>query len=84
MFLAEIQDMLTLKLDHLDDFLLTPLRISNKYSFSQVRGKLPSWPAKIQKTGTPATFIFNPEKSAKQRKSGYLLSLIKKNSEMKE
>ncbi len=76
-FLGEIQDMLTKKQDQLDDFLLTPVRITKSYSGSNIEKSLQ------KKKQLPGTFMFNPEK-IKDTKRNYRQNLIKQNMEMKE
>ena len=76
-FLSEIQDMLTEKQDQLDDFLLTPVRITKLYSGSNIEKSLQ------RKKQLPGTFLFNPEKIS-NKKHSYRQNLIKQKMEMNE
>lgn len=78
-FLGEIQDMLTEKQDKLDDFLLTPIRITKQYSGPNLEINLKK---KEQKPST-GLFMFNPER-ASSSKSAYRQQLIMQDINMKE
>ncbi len=78
-FLNEIQDMLTEKQDKLDDFLLTPIRITEKYSLANMNQNL----SMMKQRQAPGGFMFNPEK-AKNSRSSYRQNILRQNSDMKE
>lgn len=76
-FLSEIQDMLEEKQDELDEFLLTPVRITKRYSGSSIETNIQ------KKKQLPGAFMFNPEKLS-ARKQNFRRKVIKMNLEMKE
>ena len=74
--------MLNVKYDNLEDFLLTPVRISEKYSTLQ--SQLSNFPLRKQinpEKSIPS--VFNRDRSIQERKYNRLMSLMNQNSEMK-
>jgi hypothetical protein len=71
-FLAEIQDILTENQDQLDHFLLTPVRITKRFSGSSLENTLKDKRQPI----LPGIFVFNPER-AKNAKNSYRQNLLK-------